>query len=506
MQESRSLHDIMSSENSLSFHSSFFISIGVFTVVALNLLFDYINYRGSDCKEERKDLLLTMRGTLSFLLILPTMVVYTCRAFWPERTAGIYLVAVSMVASIMNYLFLSVIEQSVSGLFSRTFTFVMFADVNLFLILFVLSTDSKEIYWLRACLAFTFILTYLFKSVQYLRSIDIWSELSITTCTRESIVFCVGGSPFPWVFYLSAFYIQNGGEMESVKHKSERDSMFGVILFNVCVIIQCIFLIICPERIARLLVTKMKGNVINTAKKLNNTIQPSILLLKRTISMLRRPQVMNAKNNNEALKGSYDNLVFACERVMKDIEDLQKDELFVLNSTGGFRPSLVTVSEEYEVHEWTNVDSVDHPEYTVLEFSLNDQRRVEDVACGKEIKNADDASNAQDDIQSTQEYNFHDHGENKSEDDLSLRRPSRPISEISALSDDTYEYPNLEPLHTMCQNQSQDFSNASQSIMDDKGNREFQHDTDEEYVEKNRSKRNRSASSSKNESLFDIFF
>ena len=44
---------------------------------------------------------------------------------------------------------------------------------------------------------------------------------------------------------------------------------------------------------------------------------------------------------------------------MKDIEELKKDDLFSLNSNGGFIPNLVTVSEDR---------IMDHTEYEVMEL------------------------------------------------------------------------------------------------------------------------------------------
>ena len=437
-------------ENTLTFHFSFFITMGVFFVVTLNMIFDYINYRGNDCKEERKDLLLTMRAALTAALVLPTLVVYTCRNVYPHRTAGFYLISISISAAIMNYFVLTVVEISTTRIFTKRYNLFVLTDLCLFLILSVLndtnSARNKVMYWFRACLCFIFIITYQVQSLRYLLSIDIWAELSIKKCTRESIVLSVGLSPMPWVLLLAILYIQNGDNSHSVKEQDKVNSLARIITYNFFVIVQNVFLIICPERIARLLVTKMKGNVIDTANKLNHTIQPSILLLKRTISMLRKPQVMNATNNNEALKESYDNLAFACERVMKDIEELKKDELFSLNSNGGFIPNLVTVSEDR---------IMDHTEYEVMELPHYNTGGGRSVTGFKSPRRGDSNSNncnkdTSRDVDGTiandcngNNFDMESDIESKSEYDeevaIAALNESRPVSAISAISDDTNE-------------------------------------------------------------------
>ena len=66
---------------------------------------------------------------------------------------------------------------------------------------------------------------------------------------------------------------------------------------------------------------------------------------------------MRTSHTNDVLKESYDNLAFSCQRVMKDIEDLAGDELFILNRNGGFSPTLSTVSEnEMEFIEYQFID------------------------------------------------------------------------------------------------------------------------------------------------------
>ena len=185
---------------------------------------------------------------------------------------------------------------------------------------------------------------------------------------------------------------------------------------------------------------------------------------------------------------------------MKDIEDLQSDELFILNSTGGFRPSLFTVSEDNEVYEWENINSDDYPDYEVVElphsFAGSDQIgvNVHEAIDSRSDQNGSDFRNK-----------FQDYDEVKSEDNVCTKEHSRPISEISAISDDTQEEPILEPLRKLfqMQQQSQDLSNISGL---NTSNQVFkEHDVGVDHVDRVGSRRSSNVSS-RNESLFDIFF
>ena len=87
----------------------------------------------------------------------------------------------------------------------------------------------------------------------------------------------------------------------------------------------------------------------------------------------------------------------------------------MLNSIGGFRPSLFTVSEDSEVPEWANINPDDYPDYTVLElpnsFAGSDRS-------GVNVHEARDSSSARSNSDFRNECCSQDYDEVKSEENV----------------------------------------------------------------------------------------
>ena len=85
IKETYSFHDVLAHDHSIHFYFSFYLVLGVFAVVSMNIILDYVSYTGMKHRTSRRDLLLGMRSYLSFALIFPTLAVFLGRWLNPER-------------------------------------------------------------------------------------------------------------------------------------------------------------------------------------------------------------------------------------------------------------------------------------------------------------------------------------------------------------------------------------------------------------------------------------
>ena len=365
VQETYSFRDVLANEQSIHFYFSFYVVMGVLVVVVVNLIFDYVNYRGT---EHRKDLLLNMRAYLAFALICPIMAVYVGRWIDPPRTGGLFLIAAAVSASIMAYFLFAILGLSETKEFTPAYLGVLAVLVNAHNILCCINERGMfaGTRGLRVSLAVTFFVLYTISFIRYVRKIDFMSEMSVLSCTKEAIILSVAFSPFTFLPGVG-FLLMNPESSKGIDKENADAAINRVTISVFCVLLQSVFLIISPERIARLLVIRMKGTVIRTANKLSNKIQPSVKLLKKTISLLKKPSVMSARHTHEFFQESYENLTIACERVLGDIEELRGDEFFELSNRGGFLPTLRTIQE---AKDESVIDDDLWQEYSVID--LND--------------------------------------------------------------------------------------------------------------------------------------
>ena len=343
------MNQVIVENNSLKFHAPLFVTMGVLLVSVINLLLDYINFPSKESHGERKDLLLPLRANVSFSLFFPVAVLYTARAYIPSRCVGLYYTAFALSSSIRCYHTLKIIKESETKIFSNTWATVLYLIYTIFIILF--PSENRGPYWLRVSLLAAFGVIYTGHIARYYWSVNIRNELSVTTCTRESIVLSVTIGFIPWILMICYYFITDASDYngKGLHGQTAEQTLNTLVCFNSFVIVQSVALIICPERAAKLLLFRMKGHVLQTANKLKHAIQPSLLLLKRTVTMLKHPQIMQATHTRDTFKESYENLAIACERILKDIDDIKKDELLVMPRTGGFRPRLSAVSEDSEL-------------------------------------------------------------------------------------------------------------------------------------------------------------